>query len=231
MNADANVFDEAALAGILALSEVDLAERLVETRQRMRDALPTKCFDDVLDWSRGRTTAYAVVLGEAALSSLGQAARPMCDRLDALGAEHNTLAGLADDYNRLASGADTKNLVVRRLASNWLEQRDLFRSATEMTFARLLGLRSVLHVQLQRESFERDGMHVPDQWRLPIVVDDGSSPPPELELVEIDPDPAPPGGGGEGGASGAEANHPETDIGTDSERQDRNRDGLGFLDI
>lgn len=223
------IFDENTIAAILALSEDDLADRFVETRRRMRDSLPTKCVDDVLEWSRGRATTYGVVLGEAAVFSLGQIARPMCNRLDALNAEHNTLASLADDYNRLAAGAATNNLVVRQLASRWLAQRDLFRTAADLTFARALGLRSVLHVQLNRESYERDGIHVPVEWRLPVTVNvDGGSPPPPLELVPVDPDPVPPGGGG-GAQPGASADTDQPSLDSGTERRDRDRDGLGFL--
>lgn len=222
-------FDEEAIAAILSLNEDDLASRFVETRRRMHDSLPTRCVADVLESSRGHTIAYRIVLGEAAVAALGRYPRAMCDRLDELGAEHNRLIDRAADYDSLAAGADAKGLVARRLKSGWQAERDLFRSAAEMTFARLLGLRSVLHVQLKRESYQRDSIHVPFEWRLPVNVD-GGEPPPPLELVPVDPAPAPPPPGGDGASArvvSADGDQP----GLDSETQckDRDRDGLGFL--
>jgi hypothetical protein len=181
----ASAFDENDVAAILSMSEDDLADHYVAMRRRM-GGLPTKCADDVLDCGRGRTLVFRIVLGKAAVSALGQPARALCDQLDQLGAEHNTLIDRSKTYNVLSSGIDPEVLVVRKLADHWLEELDLSRTAAEMTFARLLGLRYVLHVQLRRESYERSAMFVPLEWRLPTDADGGSSPPSELELVPVD---------------------------------------------
>ena len=217
-------FDEHAIAAILTLTEDDLAIRFVDTRRRMRDALPPKCVDDVLCWSRERKIAYRIVLGEAAVFALGRDPRSMCNRLDELGAEHNALIDRASDYDSLSAGSSANGLVARRLRSGWLAERDLLRTAAEMTFARLLGLRSVLHVQLNRESFERDGMFVPVEWRLLVIVDRESSPP--LELVPVDP---PPPGGDSASAPTAEVGTDQPGVDSETERRYRDRYGLGFL--
>jgi hypothetical protein len=242
----ASAFDENDVAAILSMSEDDLADHYVAMRRRMV-GLPTKCADDVLECGRGRTLVFRIVLGKAAVSALGQPARALCDQLDQLGAEHNTLIDRSKTYNALSSGIDPEVLVVRKLAAHWLEELYLSRAAAEMTFARLLGLRYVLHVQLRRESYERSAMFVPPEWRLPTGADDGSSgSSPPLELVPVDPK-TPEGGGkgGQGSDGGAAPATPAVAVvvtaavapdpaasGTDDTdgKDDGLDDGLDFLD-
>lgn len=227
----------AAIAAILCMSEDDLADRFVATRLRMHRSLPTKCVNDVVQLSKNRTLAFSIVIGESAVSALKQPARALCDRQDELGAEHNTLIDRANTYSALTAKDDPEGLVVRKLSSHWAAEHDVSRTAAEMTFARLLGLRCVLHVQLERESYERSGMDVPLEWRLPVDADGGLLPPLELELVPVDPkSPGGGNGGDDGDASGGAApavvvvmsTDPDPAADTDADDKD---DGLDFLEI
>lgn len=232
-------FDEDAIAAVLNLGDDDLAERLVDARRRARESLPIACADEICSSGPKQTFVYAIVLAESALSALGQSSRSLCDQIDPLHLDIGFFERKIGDHERLVSGEDVKCSISRRLAIGWREEQDMFSQAAEIAMARMFGLRSVLCVQLQRESWERDGLSIPPEWRLPIVGGDGGATA-YLELVPLDPDPTPTGGGGgEGGAAPvavvaqppADSVDPGTAVDDDDGRGDDDGDGLDFSDL
>jgi hypothetical protein len=236
------VLDEAELARIMAMNSEGQAEYLAGTRARLGMSLPPKCLDEVGAETRHHRTAYRIVIGEAALAALGQTAQSLCRQLDKLHFDHNFLLRRVSELGQLTDGADSKSRLGRAISRRSREHSERYRFAAELTLGRLLGLRSVLHVQLKRESYERTGMSVPVEWRLPIVVvspPPPPPPPPELELVAIHPPPAGPDSfGGAVAAADADAST-DTTIGTSTVKgtgrsADKGKggggDGLDFLD-
>jgi hypothetical protein len=218
MSARAVVFDEAEIGRIAMLEGDELAARHVDVLRRMRGSLPRRCVDEFARFTQGEV--FAIVCGEAAMAALGRSPRSLIDQRDELDRTHTSLSRRAEDYKRLADGADQKNPIVRALGRRWLDESGLSRLAAKMTFAQWRGVASVLDTQMSRESWERGGLHVPEEWRLPIRPDDGS--PPDLELVAIDPTPPPIGPAGAGGAVG--------DLGADGEADKPNGEPIRLDD-
>ena len=187
MNTKSVVFDDAEVVRISALKGDELETRHADVHRRMLESLPTRCIDEFAKFTQGKV--FAIVCGEAALSSLGRTSRSLIGERDELYRAQASLSRRAEDSEQLARGADQKNSITRALGRRWHDQSSLCQLAAAMMLAQSCGVASVLKVQISRESWEKDGLRVPEEWHLPVRR--GDELPPELELVATDPAPPP----------------------------------------
>ena len=185
MSTSAVVFNDAEVVRISALKGDELETRHADVNRRMRESLPRRCIDEFAKFTQGKV--FAIVCGEAALSSLGRTSRSLIGERDKLDGAQASLSRRAEDCEQLARGADQKNSITRALGRGWHHQSSLCQLAAAMILAQWRGVASVLEVQISRESWEKGGLHVPEEWRLPMRP--GDELPPELELVATDPTP------------------------------------------
>ena len=204
MSTRAVVFNDAEVVRISALKGDELETRHADVHRRMLESIPTRCIDEFSKFTQGKV--FAIVCGEAALSSLGRTSRSLIGERDELDRAQASLSRRAEDCEQLARGADQKNSITRALVRRWHDQSNLCQLAAAMMLAQWRGVASVLEVQIFRESWEKGGLHVPEEWRLPVRRADEL--PPELELVATDPAPPPIApASATGAASGAGSDH------------------------
>ena len=208
MNSSQN-FDDDAVVAVASLTADAVASRLDAVRERLPSLLPDRCLreidgddDETPKLELEERARERLVTCEAALAALGQSSRSLCDQQDELNRLHNHFVHETCRHERDGQIARADRVARRLRGLAWQPDGELSGLLGRLTLARMLGLRSVLRAQLDRQFYTRNGRPIPADAELPVG--SGGRGDPELELVPLElKDPEDPEDGAKGGGSGS----------------------------